>query len=485
MSTTESWPRRLVDTAGSPERRSARERRTEELLRAEGPALDPHTREAVYRAAAHAALSDDRMPLWPPLAAAAAVLLAFAATVWWTRAGDDVGPMARVAAISGTAEVRGRDGWTAVDDARAVQLPARVRVAAESTASVALARGADVRLEPGTDLWVHEGGVTLARGAAVHRVAPGRGAYDVELGAYRAVVLGTRFWTARDEHGASVCVMEGVVEVRRREETLATLRAGEGWRSGASAPPFRSSLPCAPRPVARAGAAEDPPPAPPRAAHAAPSPPAEATAPARRARPSAPREAPPASATETASRCDDQPDPESCLRALADRDGLVAEVALYRLGRRRARAGDHSAALDAWLEHSRRFPRGVLAEEVHLAILDAQLATGSPEALATADRFLTAHPASTQRGEVHAVGATLRHRAGDCAGALAQYDAAIAATLAARRREEALYGRASCLDTLRRRDEAAAAYRLYLEAHPEGRFAARARARVERDVVPP
>ncbi|MCZ7684507.1 MAG: hypothetical protein M5U28_39365 [Sandaracinaceae bacterium] len=66
MSTTESWPRRLVDTAGSPEPRSARERRTEELLRAAGPELDPQTREAVYRAAAHTALSDDRMPLWPP-----------------------------------------------------------------------------------------------------------------------------------------------------------------------------------------------------------------------------------------------------------------------------------------------------------------------------------------------------------------------------------------------------------------------------------
>ncbi|MCZ7684506.1 MAG: outer membrane protein assembly factor BamD [Sandaracinaceae bacterium] len=216
-----------------------------------------------------------------------------------------------------------------------------------------------------------------------------------------------------------------------------------------------------------------------------PSPPAAAAAPARRPRASAPRDAPPASATETASRCDDQPDPEGCLRALADGDGLVAEAALYRLGRRRARAGDHPAALDAWLEHSRRFPRGVLAQEIHLAILDAQLATGSPQALATADRFLTDHPASTQRGEVHAVGATLRHRAGDCASALTHYDAAIATRLAARRREEALYGRASCLDTLGRREEATAAYRLYLEAHPEGRFAARARARVERDVVLP
>ena len=176
--------------------------------------------------------------------------------------------------------------------------------------------------------------------------------------------------------------------------------------------------------------------------------------------------------------CAQAPNPVECFRTLADRTGLAAENALYQLGRVHRRERRLREALEAWREHERRFPEGALVVEVRLAELETLLATSSPEALARADAFITAHGASPHAAEIHVVRGTLRHRAGRHADALDDYEAALARPLPPHRADEASFGRASCLDALGREPEALSAYRAYLAAFPEGRFAARARMRI-------
>ena len=74
----------------------------------------------------------------------------------------------------------------------------------------------------------------------------------------------------------------------------------------------------------------------------------------------------------------------------------------------------------------------------------------------------------------------LRQQAGDCAGALDDYGAALGARISPARRDESLYGRAACLDALGRTADARAAYERYLHDLPHGRFAAEARAALDR-----
>jgi outer membrane protein assembly factor BamD (BamD/ComL family) len=128
------------------------------------------------------------------------------------------------------------------------------------------------------------------------------------------------------------------------------------------------------------------------------------------------------------------------------------------------------------LEYRSRFPAGALAQEADLAILEVRLRLGpSSNALRAAGRFLEHWPASEHAAEVTAIRGVLRQRGGDCAGALGDFDRALAARVSAGRREEALFGRASCLEAAGRTADAASAYQAYLRERPDGRFAARAR----------
>jgi hypothetical protein len=77
---------------------------------------------------------------------------------------------------------------------------------------------------------------------------------------------------------------------------------------------------------------------------------------------------PPATPPET---CTEQegPDRRTCLWQQVDRQGLVAQAALYELGLFELKEGDGRAAANAWKRSLDRFPEGVLAPEVRLSLL--------------------------------------------------------------------------------------------------------------------
>lgn len=197
----------------------------------------------------------------------------------------------------------------------------------------------------------------------------------------------------------------------------------------------------------------------------------------------APAPAPPEPAEQprrAVDRCREAPDRERCYREVADGVDLTAQSALYRLGELRRDRGDRQGALEAWLEYRRRFGAGPYAEESDLAVLEMRLRVGSPLARVAADRFLRQWPASPYLAEVRGIRGLLRHRGGDCAGALEDYSEALGARISGARRDESLYGRAACLDALGRTGDARAAYERYLQDLPRGRFAEQARAALGR-----
>lgn len=492
MSEQQSWPRRYLDGRTS-DLRAARVRR---LLRAEGRPLDDLARERAFRAiVAGARGARRRRSATAVLAAAAALALAWIGARSLRGSDDFAAPHAGLEVVHGRSEVAAGDGWRAVRARDEVALPADLRVGVDAALDVRLERDARVRLAAGSRATIAADAVELDHGAAYHSVARGRGRYAVSLGEVRVVVLGTEFWTGHDAQGAAVCVVEGRVEVQRAGRRVATLGAGEGWRSSTDAPRFGAELPCsearrAPMTpgagdatgrtgatASAAGASLDSsrPSSDEREEHASPRPRARAARVIEAARS---LDAPVAGLVDSCTRATE---PEACYRALADGDGIAAETSLYRLAQSRARRRDAAGALDALREHTRRFPNGSLAPEVDLSILEALLIEDATEARDAADRFLARHAASSYARDVHAIRATLRHRAGDCAGALDDYDRALGGRIAARRRDEASFGRAACLEALGRTADARAAYEAYLADVPEGRFVARARERLERE----
>jgi len=82
---------------------------------------------------------------------------------------------------------------------------------------------------------------------------------------------------------------------------------------------------------------------------------------------------------------------------------LDVEIALVRDARAALRGGDAPRALALLDEHTRRFPRGALAEDCDAERIHALCALGrSPEARTLATRFLTAHPASPHAPSIRA-----------------------------------------------------------------------------------
>jgi len=261
---------------------------------------------------------------------------------------------------------------------------------------------------------------------------------------------GARAWASGT---SSVDAREGGAEPPRGASLGATGRGSAGVRAPLAVPESTAGLaPAAPAP---------------------PSPPEELLP-----LPEAPPSPPPPPEPERPA-CAGAPDPAGCLRALADGSDLRAQAALYRLGEVHRAHGNAAGALDAWLEYRRRFPAGALAQEADLAILEMRLRVDPGAARRAADRFLTHWPGSEHAAEVAAIRGALRQRAGDCAGALGDFDRALGARASPSRREEALFGRAACLEAAGRTADATIAYRTYLRERPDGRFAARARAALE------
>lgn len=185
-----------------------------------------------------------------------------------------------------------------------------------------------------------------------------------------------------------------------------------------------------------------------------------------------------------AGSCATDADPEACWRREAAGSDLSAQNALYRLGTLLSSRGDVTGALQVWEDSRLRFPEGALRHEVDLAILDARVRSGEG-GIQEANTFLTRYPTSERAGEVRVIRGSARLRAGRFAEALDDYRRALSVRLgltpvSAARAEEALFGVAAALDGLGRTAEAGEAYREYLRAHPDGRFAERAREALER-----
>ena len=104
-------------------------------------------------------------------------------------------------------------------------------------------------------------------------------------------------------------------------------------------------------------------------------------------------------------------------------DGVAAQVALYELARLElTKQGDLVDAERNLRESLRRYPEGVLVQEVSLTLLDVDVRAARPgAALDDADAFLRRFPSTEREADVRMVRANLRRERGDCAGALEDY----------------------------------------------------------------
>ena len=154
--------------------------------------------------------------------------------------------------------------------------------------------------------------------------------------------------------------------------------------------------------------------------------------------------------------------------------GLDAEVALYEAARARR---DAAAALEAFLEHRRRFPGGVLHREVDLSIVELLPKVGRHrEALDESAALLAARPGE-RAGDLRLLrGNIYREVFRDYARAEAEYAGVVGSAAIA---DDAGFWRGVCLEQLGRPAEAAAAYRAVLVSGPAGPRAAEARRRLD------
>jgi hypothetical protein len=485
-----------------------------------------------------------RAPARFPLAWATAGAVAFSIAILWAAWSIRPSrPGLRAVDVVGAVQVgAGADARPLITD-ETVALPVRLEVAPLGTARVALSRGAQLRIAGGSTVRIEKDGARLDSGSAMHDVAPGRGRYVVQLGRFDVVVLGTVFWTGREGREAAVCLLEGSVVVRRGEKTVARLAPGEGWRSSDAAPAFPEDLHCggqppdrvavaippldssprdvggdavaheptggdvdlepseagpdarpiaggAPRGPARigtemaAGPAEEPRTPPVAAVDEPAGPVTPAADDDANASPPPAVLAPPEAEPRASERDECQGAPrseqESCYRDAALSRSLRAQNAHFRLGELQLARGAAGEALETWREYRRLYPQGLYLEEADLGILEARLRLGSGDVLRAADEFLARHPGSQRAGEVRAIRGALLQGLGRCDEALAAYERALGGTLSARRRVEAEYGTAACLESEHRTADAIAAYRRFLERHPNGRRSGLAREALER-----
>jgi hypothetical protein len=177
------------------------------------------------------------------------------------------------------------------------------------------------------------------------------------------------------------------------------------------------------------------------------------------------------------------PDPQeamACYQNQVAQGGLAGEAAQYEIARLwRDILHDPSRALAAFREQRSRFPRGVLAIEADLSIIELlPRLDRHAEALAESERFLKEHPGGERRGEIHLLrGNIYREALRDLGRAEREY--ALGAESRRRAGDESRFLRAVCLESLGRTPDARKAYELYL-SHPKAVHAADAKKRLER-----
>jgi hypothetical protein len=185
----------------------------------------------------------------------------------------------------------------------------------------------------------------------------------------------------------------------------------------------------------------------------------------------APGDRPPAPVTDNRS-----PDPAPGDRPPADTTSLAEETRLFRAALARLRiAGDPHGALALLDGYAAAFPHGSYAAEASVARVDALLAAGRRADALAALRALSL-AALPRRVELTVMRAELAAAAGDCAGARADFDGALAERLPPKLEERALYGRLQCRDRAGDRAGARADLDRLLARFPRGNLAQSARA---------
>lgn len=160
---------------------------------------------------------------------------------------------------------------------------------------------------------------------------------------------------------------------------------------------------------------------------------------------------------------------------LAAGNGPWAEASLYESGRLKLRyLSDAPGAAVAFSAYRARYPKGALAPEVALSLIEAHLQSGAPDAaLKEMDVFLAAFASSERVDDVRFVRATVRRDRGDCAGALGDY---LTLLKHARHADDALYFAAYCAQQAGQAEAARAHLLQYVLQFPAGRHLAEARA---------
>jgi hypothetical protein len=168
-----------------------------------------------------------------------------------------------------------------------------------------------------------------------------------------------------------------------------------------------------------------------------------------------------------------------CFRALAQGQGIGAEVASYEAARITAEAlHDAARTLQLLDEHTVRFPSGAMRGEVRwLRVRSLERAGRFDEALAESEALLATTEGRGLASDVHWLRARIYADArDDCQRAVSELVALVGEPGA--RGDEAEMRRAACLERMGRRSEASAAYAKYLE-RSEPRRADEARAKLE------
>jgi hypothetical protein len=334
--------------------------------------------------------------------------------------------------------------------------------------------------------------ISLAKGSIALHVLPRAPGHEfaVSAGDYRFMVVGTAFTVSQDQARLQLMVSEGKVAVWRGSDRLVTVGAGEQW-----------STPLSPAVPPRARAARVPAESSPTVAMRDPVRPAPAPAPARvpaaNVQAEAPTTPPPLVPTPPSPEPAAQPAPAvrrdcgavasrspqealGCYQQQAAQGGLAGESAQYEIARLwRDSFHDSSRALAAYREQRSRFPRGVLAIEADLSIIELlPRLDRHAEALSESERFLREHPGAERRGEIHLLrGNIFREAMRDFAHAEHEY--ALGSETRGRAGDENRFLRAVCLEALGRTQEARVAYGHYL-SQPKSAHAQEAKTRLER-----
>ncbi len=402
-----------------------------------------------------------------------------------------VAPMAERAAAP-EPEARREQGAVArlEPNAEATPVPVgRTRIGREAVVALDAGGRASVLAVPAeTRFLLDRGRLSLDVGPRGDRATP----LVVAAGPYRLVVVGTVFHVTVGTERVELGVSEGKVSVRRGEERLALVGAGERW-SGPLGDEVSGTSPrgTSPRGISPSAVPSKPAVAALGEVSSATARAEIALAPSSVVEPSpgppdrsvgAPTPMPPPARPVCAALAREgrTGDAVQCFEAEADSAaGLTAEVALYEAARLRGGAlAEPAAALAALTRYRERFPDGSLRHEVAVSMVELLPRVGRHrEALAESERLLAVPEGRERAAELRLLRGNIHREVfRDLARAETEYAAAAAGSGEAAREARFLLG--VCREAAGRGPDAADAYRAYL-AEPGATRAAEARRRLE------